>query len=232
MSSSKIKQEKYNKIMAKVSFYLGVFILSVFLPLGNDAYSFDYTACPPPPATSLSISQTSSFAQNSSSGTMFSGAWSCTKNFFMGVWDATGGLVTGAWDCFTSPIDCASSGVSAVRNAWGFMNDLTNNLTRMGAAISNLSPQQKIDLICDLVGAISADVAIAILTAGSASAKLALTISKISLKLIKISKILSFISVSHRRLARLSTMALRQAESLAEKGYGRFFRRSLEACPL
>jgi hypothetical protein len=165
-------------------------------------------------------------------GSLLEGTWSCTRNFFMGVWDSTGGLISSGISCVTSPLDCASSAVDALANVWTFMSNLVDSVNQMSAAISNLSFQQKVDLICDLVGAIGTDVAIAILTVGSASGKLALTISKITAKISSISKTLRFISVSHRRLARLSSKLLDRVQTFAELGYGRFIKRGIQACPI
>lgn len=188
--------------------------------------------CPSQSSSSSSALNLSASASSLSMGSLLQGTWSCTRNFFMGVWDSTGGLISGGINCVTSPIDCASSAADALSNVWTFMSNLVDSVNQMSAAISNLSFQQKIDLICDLVGAIGADVAIAILTAGSGTGKLAVTISKITAKISSISTTLRFISVSHRRLARLSSELLTKVQTFAELGYGRFIRRSIQACPI
>lgn len=160
-------------------------------------------------------------------------AWSCTKNFFMGVWDATGGAAKDAWDCVTSPIDCAQSAVQGVKNAWNFLKDLSSNLGQMWENLSSLTPQQKVDIVCELVGSIGSSVAIGILTAGAASALAARTIVMLTTKVAKIAKVLKRIrGITPRKLARLADDVLEKAEEMASLGYERYIKRAVEACPL
>lgn len=166
-------------------------------------------------------------------GSIAEGVWSCTKNFFQGVWDATGGAVLDGVDCFWHPIDCAEKAIQGVKNTWKFIKDLNTNLKNMYAAISNLSTQQKVDILCEIIGSIAGPVAIAILTAGSGSGLIARTLANLTQKVVKLGRVLKRIpKLPHRKLAKLADDVLDKVDELAGSGYEWVVKHSLDACPL
>ena len=204
--------------------------LILILPSLSRAQSFD---CGVGVSLSASLASSVSIVDRVGQRQIMNAAWSCTKNFFMGVWDSTGGAVGDAWDCVTSPIDCANSAATGVRNAWNFLQNLSSNLNQMWSNLQSLSAQQKVDIICELVGSLGSSVAIGILTAGAASPLVARTIAMLGAKVMKIANILRRIGgITPRKLARLSDSVLQKAEEMADLGYQRMVKNAVEACPL
>jgi hypothetical protein len=124
---------------------------------------------------------------------IISAAKDCLLNILNGVWDATAGLAETAWDCLWAPIDCAESGIKAVKNAYHFISNLSEELNKVWSSLKNMTGPQIAELVCGLVGEIGTDVLLAILTGGAASGKLGLTVAKVVLKMQKLGKILGHV---------------------------------------
>ena len=147
--------------------------------------------------------------------------WQCTQSLFEGTWQSTGGAGTSAWNCVTDPIDCATSAIDGVKNAWNFISNLSRELNSIYSSLAELPASEMASLICELVGALAPPVIGAILSGGATSAMLAATLQKISFQFAKIGKIIKSIQgVSHKTLAKFSDEALEQLEELSEAGYG------------
>lgn len=207
-------------------------VLLVFLSFSITAQASEFE-CGSAVELAQSVRQNQSVVVAINQSDLLNAAWSCTKNFFMGVWDATGGTVADAWNCVASPIDCGNAAITGLKNAWNFVKDLSENMKKMYESIAGLTTQQKVDLLCEMIGSIGTSVAIGILTAGAASAVAVKVIAGISLKMMKLGKILRVIrGVTPRKLARLPDEVLEKAEDLTTAGYGRVVREAVEACPL
>lgn len=148
-------------------------------------------------------------------------AWPCAGGILMGVWDSTGELVKGAVDCTLSPIECSQSAQQAFDNAYQFFADITKNVSNAFSAISGLSPTEKAEIICSIIGGIGTDVIIAIFSAGATSAKLSMTITKITQKLTKLAKIKDLLkNIRLSKLVNLSQKLVDKVEDIVTSGYG------------
>jgi len=181
-------------------------------------------------AEAETISQKFTGALNDvSKNAILSAAKDCLLSVLDGVWNATGGLAESAWDCITSPIDCAESGIESIKGAYHFITNLSSELNKMWTSLKEIPGDELADFICGIVGELGTDVLLGILTAGAGSAKLALTISKVTMKIAKIAKILGKLSgVSLKVLREVSDSVLDQLQKIVNKGDKALLRRQLK----
>jgi F0F1-type ATP synthase delta subunit len=147
-------------------------------------------------------------------------AWPCAKGVFKGAWEATGGLVASAGRCVLSPFECARSAKKAVKNAYIFFSEFTANVSKAFAAFDDMPGEAKAEIICSIIGGIGTDVLLAILTAGAASGKIAITLSKLTSKLSRLAEIGRMaVNIPIGKLAKLSEKYLDKVKQLLSRGY-------------
>lgn len=208
-------------------FFIFCFVTTIF----SDCFA-QQVDCSAGPESYLPVSaQTTRTAETLSSSTLLAGALDCGWGVLKGAWDATGGLVAGAANCIWSPIECAQSARTAFNNAKHFITNIVQESKAVIDGISGLPDSEKINLICSIIGSIGTDVLIAILTAGAASGKLAITISNIVLKVTKIAGIFRRVGyLPAKLLGKMSRAALNKVDELVEMGFGPMLQRRLRPC--
>lgn len=159
----------------------------------------------------------------------------CLLNILNSAWDSATGLAKSVVNCVFHPIDCAKAGIKAVKNAYRFISNLSSELNKLWTNLKAMNGKQITELICGIVGDIAGDVLLGILTAGAASGKLGLTISRVVLKIQKIGKILSHVaSLPMKMLRGLGDDMLESLEHILKRGDKDQFMRRMKggACAL
>lgn len=148
-------------------------------------------------------------------------SWPCAKGVIQGAWAATGGLVVDTGKCVWSPIKCARKAKAAMANAYSFFKNITSKVKSAFKAIDDMPAQAKAEVICGIIGGVGADVLLAILTAGAGSGKLALTLSKVGIKLNKLAQIGKMaVKIPLGKLSKLSQKYLDKVSDLVKSGFG------------
>lgn len=152
---------------------------------------------------------------------------SCMTGVGSGVYDSTVGVVAGVgkelWAFVSHPIDYTEAVADKVQNfltkTSQFVKLLVTNPeqafanvgTGLGKAwdtiktgVMSMSTEMKINFICSLIGALGVDAAIALLTAGTSSPKVALTLANIANKFGKLGKVFKLLAkFSSKTLAKI-----------------------------
>lgn len=158
-------------------------------------------------------------------------AWPCAKGVLQGVWDASGGLVASAASCVWSPIQCARKARTAMKNAYEFFSNITQQVSQAMAALSSLPADAMAEVVCAIIGGIGTDVLLAVLTGGALSGKLAISMAKIALKLRQLAVLAKkVVKIPLRLLATLKPNELKRIERLVALGYENALYASLGTC--
>lgn len=155
------------------------------------------------------------------SGISAAAAWnslkSCMTGVGEGVADSTVGVVTGIadelWAFAKSPIDYTTAVAKKVQTFLtktatfikqlvtnpneAFANvgkGIENTWTSVKQTVTSMSTQMKINFVCNFIGAIGVDAAIAFFTGGAGSGKIALTMAKLAKKFEMVAKVMKLLS--------------------------------------
>lgn len=86
-------------------------------------------------------------------------------------------------------------------------------------SIAGMPLNSKVDILCNLVGAIGTDLLITAVTAGAAGAKLGLTVSRLLFKLKKVAKLIGKgLSLPFKTISKLEELSLRRLEKVIAAG--------------
>ena len=189
-------------------------------------------ACEVGPEAYLPVSaQTTATVDGISSSVILQGAMDCGWGVLKGAWDATGGLVSGAASCIWSPIECAQSARTAFNNAKNFITNIVEETKTVMNGISALPANEKVNLICSIIGSVGADIILAVLTGGLAAGKLGLTMARIVHKVTQVAAIFRKVAyLPAKLLGKMSRAALTKVDELVEMGFGPMLQRRLRPC--
>ncbi len=215
--------------MKNSSNYLLLFLFLLSFSIESMA---NQVSCEQGPENYLPVDQqTIQSAQTLSGSTILSGALDCGWAVLQGAWDTTGGLIAGAANCIWSPIECAQSARTAFNNAKNFITNIVEESRAVIDGISGLPANEKVNLICSIIGSIGTDVLLAILTAGAASGKLGITLAGIAFRLTQIASIFRRVTyLSAKLLGKMSKAALTKVDELVDLGFGPMLERRLRSC--
>lgn len=218
-------------LLAYVLFFVQITASTIVIPSQQSAHA-QAIFCRGPMTGSPVPASVSSWATIGDSAFM-SAAWACVVGIFKGAWEATGGVVVGVGECVWSPIECAEGAKKAFNNAYNFFQDVTKSFNKVFDTISNMSTQDKADLICSIIGGVGIDVLIAVLTVGAGSAKVAATLGKLGVKIAILAELLKrFTGLPMRILGKLSDATIDKIKLLMNLGYKDDIVRSMAKCAL
>ena len=161
-----------------------LFILILFFHFS--AFSWDTDYCPLPQSThhDFELQAIGEIAQLSYLDVIKDCFFAASEGAYQSVKDVV--------ECVGSPIDCAESAVEGIKDIYRVLENISEELEKLYGSLSNLSPDQVKELICSVIGSMVPDIIVAAFTAGAGSGKIAVTVSKISLKIKKITDLLKY----------------------------------------
>jgi hypothetical protein len=165
----------------------------------------------------------------------WSTVYSCASGILQGVWDATGGLLKsigqGLWTLATDPGKFWDDTVGKFRQMKDFIVNIDSRIGQIVSSIKGMPAEVKAELLCSFLGSIGTDVLIAALTAGAGSAKIAVSLAQYAKRLLKVEKLLTYLSKMktigklpksfYQRLARgkIPDADLNAIETLSKHGF-------------
>lgn len=160
--------------------------------------------------------------------------WNCMSAAMEASWDSIKATVIGTMDCVTSPLECKEALMNAFKNAFNFVTNIRAELTKFAKTLSELTPQEVEQILCQTLGIITGEVVLVIATAGAGAAKLTLLIARLTSKI----KILSSLSraaagsVALAKLYALPNKTLEKIHDLIKFGHAKYIAGLFQKCDL
>lgn len=143
----------------------------------------------------------------------------CILTIFDSALETTKGAAKSAVNCVLDPIDCAEMGIAAVKNVYHFITHLSQELNKIWSSLKKMKASDIPGILCKTIGELAPDILIGILTAGAASGKFGLTVSRIVQKLQRLGNILGeIVGLPLRIFEELGDGAMEILEAILKRG--------------